>query len=154
MTSPALAVLLVLHVVAVVVGYGAVSATGAFARTCRTVPDPAGSERLLRFFDGTPNRAARLVFVVPLIGFALLGVEPSGEFTRAYPWVGLTIWMVTIGIATGALWPAEERIGALLRGKAEGGRAELERLCRVVERAAGACVALVVVAAAVMIARF
>jgi hypothetical protein len=154
MTGPATAVLLVAHVVAAVVAYGALAATGAFARAVRTAYDPFGSERLLRYFRPGHNLAARVLYLVPVFGFALLLTEPPGETTRIYPWVGLGIWTVSIAIATARVWPNEAAVQALLAaGTGPGARPALRQACRQLERATAALVVLFVAGVVVMIAR-
>ena len=148
------AILLVAHVVAVVVSYGALGLTGAYARVARTVDDPFSSERLARFFRPGHNLAGRVLFLVPFLGFALLFTEPSGDVTRAYPWIGLGIWTVSIAVATGGLWPAESDLQArLASGPAPGARAIVRAHAQSIERSAAALVICFLVAFVVMVAR-
>ena len=154
MTRPATAVLLVAHVVAVVVAYGALGLTGVYARTARTAVDPFDSDRLTRYFRPGHNLAARVLYLVPAFGFALLLAEPTTEFSRAYPWIGLGIWTVSIAIATSTVWPNEAAIQTLLAaGRTPGARTALRDRCRSLERATGVLVVLFVAGVVVMIAR-
>ena len=155
MSDPIGAILLIAHVIAAVIAYGALGATGAFAHAARTVDDPFSSESLLRFFRPGHNLASRVLYVIPLLGFALLFTEPSGDLTRAYPWIGVAIWTVSIAIATGWLWPAEHELQELLvTGAAPGARAVVRERARGVERAAIVLTGCFVVAFVVMVARF
>jgi hypothetical protein len=154
MTGPLPAAILVAHVVAVVCSYGALGATGAFARLARTAVDPFSSDQLRRFFRPGHNLAGRLLYVVPLLGFALLLAQPTSDFTRAYPWIGLAIWTVSIVIATGSLWPAEAEVQTLIAaGRAPGARTAVRDACRRVERASIALVVCFLGAFVVMVAR-
>jgi hypothetical protein len=154
MTGPVTAILLVAHVVAVVVAYGALGTTGVSARAARTATDPFASDRLARYFRPGHNLAARALYLVPAFGFGLLLAEPTTEFSRAYPWIGLTIWTVSIAIATSVVWPHEAEIQTILAGgRAPGARMALRAHCRAVERASGVLVVLFVAAVVVMIAR-
>lgn len=155
MSSPLGAILFLAHVLAVVISYGALGVTGAFARVARTVDDPFSSDRLARFFRPGHNVAGRVLYVVPLLGFALLFTEPNGEFTRVYPWIGLAIWTVSIAVAAGALWPAESDLQAVLAsGPAPGARATVRAHAAVIERSATVLVICFLVAFVVMVARF
>ncbi|HWD23999.1 MAG TPA: hypothetical protein VG368_00905 [Acidimicrobiales bacterium] len=148
------AILLIAHVVAVVVSYGALGVTGTFARIARTVDDPFSAERLTRFFRPGHNLAGRVLFLVPFLGFGLLFTEPSGDLTRAYPWIGLAIWTVSIAVATGRLWPAESDLQErLASGPAPGAREIVRAHARVIERSATVLVLCFLAAFVVMVAR-
>jgi hypothetical protein len=155
LSDPIGAILLVAHVTAAVIAYGALGATGAFARSARTVDDPFSQERLLRFFRPGHNVASQVLYAVPLLGLGVLFTEPSGDLTRAYPWIGVAIWTVSIGVATGWLWPAEHELQSLLAtGPAPGARAVVRGQARGVERAAIVLTGCFVVALVVMVGRF
>lgn len=137
--SVAYAVVTVAHVLAAVVSFGALGATGAYARAARLAagtPSPA----VRRYFAPGRNLAASALYVVPVFGFALLWMHHFDDASRPYPWVGLAAWVAAIGVAHAALWPAEATIQRALAG-GDGGVARgaaMEVACRRCERAAAA----------------
>ena len=157
--TPGYDLLLVAHVAAGVVGFGAIGASGIEARAGRRSPDPAHDLGLRRFFRPGPDWAGRVIFLVPVLGLALLfGGVPQDE-ALAYPWAGLGIWVAATGVATGACWPAERRAQRALAELADGRVAEpevLERFrsaCASMERAVGVISLLFLAAVAIMIAQ-
>jgi uncharacterized membrane protein len=106
-------VVLVLHVVCVVAGLVTVSTAAATARRLgrlvRTgVPLP---ETLRRYFRPGVNWGGRIIYGIPVFGFALLAMS-QGAYALGDGWVlgGLTLFLVVALLAEGVLWPAERRI--------------------------------------------
>jgi uncharacterized membrane protein len=106
-------VVLVLHVVCVVAGLVTVSTAAATARRLghlvRTgVPLP---ETLRRYFRPGVNWGGRIVYGIPVFGFALLAMS-QGAYALGDGWVlgGLCLFLVVALLAEGVLWPAERRI--------------------------------------------
>ena len=106
-------VVLVLHVVCVVAGLVTVSTAAATARRLgrlvRTgVPLP---ETLRRYFRPGVNWGGRIVYGIPVFGFALLAMS-QGAYALGDGWVlgGLALFLVVALLAEGVLWPAEQRI--------------------------------------------
>jgi hypothetical protein len=123
LSAPAYDVLLVLHVAAALLGFGAIAVAGLRARAGRRAADPAGDVTLRRFFAPGPDRPARAIFLVPLLGLVLLFGGDRQGVSSAWPWIGLAIWTVAAGLATGVCWPAErqaqEALGHLDAGTGE-----------------------------------
>jgi hypothetical protein len=165
MKSPVYDVLLVAHVLAAVIGFGALAATGSFAANARRADDPRASATLRSYFRPGRNWAGRVLYLLPLLGVALLAVGDHEGVGEAWPWIGLALWLVAAGIATGRLWPAEREIQHLLgeaAPAASGGRPSpmagargaepaLAGACRRAERAAALTSLCFVAALAVMI---
>lgn len=149
-SHPWYAVLVVAHVLAAVVGFGAIGMTGAYARQLRTTLEPFASAALVRFFRPGRNLAARTILLVPVFGGAV--VAPSGDAHRLYPYLGLAVWLAATGVASGLIWPAEARIQGLvaIRSTDTAAIAALARRC---ERGATVTSLLFVTALAVMIAQ-
>jgi len=157
--TPGYDLLLVAHVAAGVVGFGAIGASGVEARAGRRSPDPARDLALRRFFAPGVDWAARVVFLVPILGLPLLfGAAPQDE-SLAYPWVGLGLWVAATGVATASCWPAERRAQQVLARLAEApgseptALAEFRQACTAMERAVGVISLLFLAAVAVMIAQ-
>jgi uncharacterized membrane protein len=110
-TGAAFDVVLLLHVACVVVGTGSVVVGGLQARRLQRAgagPVPAD---LRGYFAPGPNWAGRVLYGVPIFGFALLGMS-DGFFELADGWVlyGFVLWILAVAVAEGVLWPTERRI--------------------------------------------
>lgn len=114
--------LLVCHGVCALGGLAAVMVTG--IQSYRVLRLPAGGDlpaSLRRYFMPGVNWVARILYGVPVFGFALLGAS-RGAYGLDDVWVmiGLSIWVVVIGLGEGLLWPTERRVqGALERGRGD-----------------------------------
>jgi hypothetical protein len=157
-STPAYDLLLVAHVLAALVGLGAIAAAGVAASSGRGSPDPVSDESVRRFFKPGPDWPARAIYLVPLLGLALLFGGDRGDAHAAWPWIGLGLWIVAAGLATGVTWPAERNAQnalAELRGAPpETSRAllwQFRESCRRIEVAAGAISVCFVAAIVVMI---
>ncbi|MCU1490019.1 MAG: hypothetical protein JWM85_1424 [Acidimicrobiaceae bacterium] len=107
-------VLVALHALVAVVGFGALAATGAYASALRRSGPEGASAAARRYFAPGRNLAPYALFAVPALGVALLGLHHWHDLSVPYPWVGLVLWVVAAGLATGVSFPAEREIKALL----------------------------------------
>ncbi|MGO9854715.1 MAG: hypothetical protein ACLPYY_06720 [Acidimicrobiales bacterium] len=110
-------VVLLLHVGCVVVGLvttlAAATTAGRLRRLLRSsAPLP---ETLRRYFRPGVNWAGRVVYGIPVFGFALLAMS-QGAYALGESWVlaGLAIFAAAALLAEGVLWPAERRLQAAL----------------------------------------
>jgi uncharacterized membrane protein len=110
--KPAFDLLLIGHVASAIFGFGALATSGVQAvRLRRNGP----GSTVVRYFAPGVNWVGRVVYGVPLFGFALLA-DSHGHLRIGDAWVvaGLVLWALAIGAAEGLLWPAERRIQAAL----------------------------------------
>ena len=105
--------LVVLHVLSSVVGFGAVVATGACAGVARRAP---AAQSALRYFRPGRNWASHSLLLVPVFGAALEAANGWPDIGRAWPWAALGIWAVAAAAGLAVHWPAERRIQVLLHG--------------------------------------
>ena len=121
-------VLVALHVVTAVAGFGAVAVSGAYGALGRhgdQAPDTAGDVE--RYFS-SPGRLEYLVLVAPLFGIAAMGVRPGGrEFGELWAVCGVAIWVAAGGLLTAVVRPAERQIRAA-GGEPEGAAPAARRL--------------------------
>lgn len=157
-SGPAYDLLLVSHVVVALVGFGAIAVAGLAASSSRRSDNPASDAATLRFFKQGPDWPARTIFLVPMLGLALLFGGDRTDLHAAWPWIGLCIWVVAAGIASGVCWPAERSAQATLEELTAAPADELASLvaefrasCRTMELATGAISVCFVAAVAVMI---
>lgn len=109
-------VLVGLHVLCAVIGFGAVAVSGAYGAIGRH----AGSgrtrhqttEEVRRYFS-SPSSLEYLLLVAPVFGVAAMAVRPGGsEFGHFWAVAGVVIWVAAGGLLTAVVRPAERRIRA------------------------------------------
>jgi hypothetical protein len=152
-------ILLMLHVLCAVVGFGTMVVTGVEAARARRGPSAPGAEGVRRYFRPGVNWAGRALYGVPVFGFSLIetsdGVFRSGD---GFVVVGLMVWLLATLLAELVVWPGERRIQVEL---VEGWDADtdvavtrsLDRDCRHVAAAAAALAVLFVAATVIMVGK-
>jgi uncharacterized membrane protein len=131
------ATVVVLHVLSAVVGFGAVFLTGLYAGLARR----RVSEAARRYFRPGPNWAARGLYLVPVLGVALVETSHGADrYAQTWVWVPVLLWVLVAALAQAVVWPGERRIQRLVAESPPAGggarQVELDRACRRVERAA------------------
>jgi uncharacterized membrane protein len=136
-------VLVGLHVVCAVVGFGSVAVSGVYGASARRSGDQGASEETARYFRarGWPEL---LILAVPVFGAAAVGVRPDGaDFGEVWVIGGLVVWAVAAALLVAVVRPAENRI--------RGGAADLRNPGARLMWAGAASDLLFVVALALMI---
>ncbi len=108
LSNPWYALVVIVHVLLAVIGFGALGMTGAYARLVRVSQDPWHAPALQRYFRPGKNIGARAIYLVPVFGAIALGF--SHDVHHLFPYLGLGIWLIATGVASGMLWPAEAKI--------------------------------------------
>jgi hypothetical protein len=122
-------ILVALHIVSAVVGFGAVVATGVLAAVVgRDRASPAAA----RYFRPGRNWVAHSLLLVPFFGAGLEASSGFPDVRLAWPYIALAIWLVASAVASAVHWPAEQRIQALLPAAPAppAASAELAAACR------------------------
>lgn len=72
-------------------------------------------ERLRRFYRPGRNLAGRVLFLVPVLGLALVA-DSGGLSMFSQPWLagGVAAWLLAATVAEGALWPADRHLRAVI----------------------------------------
>jgi uncharacterized membrane protein len=114
-------VVLVLHILCAIVGFGAVLLNGLYAAQ---VTKHRGAEGVA--IAEANHRASKVamyfVYAVILLGFALVGMSDKlFKFGQTWVWLAIVLVIAAIGIAHGAIVPREKKIIELLREEAGGG---------------------------------
>lgn len=105
-------VLVGLHVVCAVVGFGSVAVSGAYGAIGRRARAGDGVEEVRRFF-GSGSGMQHLLLVAPVFGIAAMAVRPGGsEFGQVWAVSGLVLWALAAAVLFGAVRPAERAIRA------------------------------------------
>ncbi len=103
-------VLVGLHVVCAVVGFGSVAISGVYGASARRSEDRGASEETARYFRsrGWPEL---LILAVPVFGAVAIGFRPEGaDFGDVWVIGGLVVWAVAATLLVGVVRPAENRI--------------------------------------------
>ncbi|HZP30520.1 MAG TPA: DUF2269 family protein [Acidimicrobiia bacterium] len=132
-------VVLVLHILCAIVGFGAVMLNGVYAAQVRS---RRGSEGLaIAEANFRVSKVAMyFVYAVILLGFALVGMsDKAWKFDQTWIWLAIVLWVAAVGVAHGAIVPREKQVVALLReqvvagdgpGAAAGSEIRIEQLMR------------------------
>jgi len=161
-TGPAFDLVLLAHVLAVAVSVGTVGVSGIQAFRLSRVPTGSGPRATLEnYYAPGTNWAGRLLFAVPLLGLALVGMS-HGYYHFSDDWIlqGIALWVVAAMLAEGVLWPAERQIQELVHsmvvdgGADQGARVDpLAATCRRAWCCAAALVVILVLATVLMVAQ-
>jgi hypothetical protein len=157
-TGPGYDLLVVLHALSAVIGFGAVGVTGTYAARARSAPEPRKDPRLGRYFRPGTNWAERSLLLTPLLGGLVLGVGDRPAVSQPWPWIGLGCWAIAAAIASAWSWPAERRIQDWLGAPADceevtNDLAQFQRECRVVVRTSSVISVCFFVAVVVMVSQ-
>jgi uncharacterized membrane protein len=107
-------VLVVLHVICAVVGFGSLALSGVYGFTSRHPAGPEAVEEARRYFR-SPGRLELAVLAVPVFGVAALGVQPGGGgLGQLWALLALGIWLTVTIVLIGVIRPAEARLRAVL----------------------------------------
>lgn len=118
-SSPVFGILLVAHITAALVGFGALGATGIQGWRLARTRDPARLVAIRRYFRPGVNWAARCVYLVPVFGVALI-VASGGTYRPedTFVQVGIGLWVAAVLTGELLVWPAERVVQRALAGQA------------------------------------
>jgi uncharacterized membrane protein len=146
-------VVVLAHVLAAFIGFGAVGVAGVYALVLRR-RGPV-SESVVRYYRPGVNWVGRVLFVVPVLGFVLIGMSHRDHgYSLADGWVmiGLTLWAVAALAAEMVLWPTERSLQQLVASGDWDATAHKSLSARVAWTS-GALVVIFLVAVVVMVAK-
>lgn len=154
-TGPAFTVVLVCHVAAVLAGMVVLAASGISAARLAAAGSREVPGAVRAYFSPGPSPAGRVLWLVPALGAALIGMS-GGDYALGQGWVvlGLALWGAVIALCEGVVWPAERRVRAALAG-APGGppTPAAVRASHLVLASASGALGLLVAATVVMVAK-
>ena len=107
---------LLLHLVAVVIGFGGVLLNGVYGAQAKQRPGPGGLAITEANFFVSTKFAEIALYLVPLFGFALVGLSDSAwEFSQT--WISLSIILYVIGLANAqfVLIPTQRKMIEMMR---------------------------------------
>jgi uncharacterized membrane protein len=106
--------LLVVHILSVVVGIGAVMLNGLYAQQVRKRQGPAGRAVFEANFYVT-GIAEYVIYTIPIWGILLIATSDSAwKFSQTWIWLALLLYVVALGIAHAVMIPNSKRILSLM----------------------------------------
>jgi hypothetical protein len=143
-------IVLLAHVLAAAIGFGAVAVAGVYALALRRSGPTTESVR--RYYRPGVNWAGRVLFLVPVFGVALVAMS-HGDWSYSDVWiaVGLMLWAISALVAEMALWPTERKLQEAVSNP--DGTAEVSKACLQVAGMALALIVVLVVATVLMVAK-
>lgn len=143
-------IVLLTHVLSVVASFGVVAVAGSYALALRRPGPPSDTVR--RYYRPGANWAGRTLFLVPVLGVALVAMS-GGDWSYAEVWVfgGIVLWTAAALLAELVLWPGERWLqSAAAQSPAPD---DLRRRCLTVAATAGLIAGALVAASVIMVAK-
>jgi uncharacterized membrane protein len=107
-------VLLVLHILSSIIGFGAVMLNGLYASQAQRRPVPAGRAVSEANF-AVSSIAEYFIYAIPVFGTLLvLASHDAFKFSQAWVWTSMVLYVLAIGISHSILIPGHKKINALL----------------------------------------
>ena len=150
-------VVLLAHVATALVGLGAMAATGISAARAARGPSAPGATSVRRYFQPGANIAGRTVYLVPILGSALVAMSQHRyEFSDRFVAFGIVLWLLAVGLAETVVWPGEKEISRAVSGDWDGAASEggMATICRRVTATSALVVVIFVLGTVVMFAQF
>jgi uncharacterized membrane protein len=147
--STAYKIVLVLHILATILGFGSVMLNGVYASEIRKRPGPEGSAIADANYKVSFGVAMWFIYAIPVLGLALVGMsDKAWKFGQTWVWLSLVLWFALVGVVHGVHRPNVRQLDELVRsGSADA--AEMERRSRLAATI-GTVLSLMVVATLVL----
>ena len=116
-------VVLLLHILCAIVGFGGVMLNGVYAVASRKAIGH-GATAIVRANAKATKIAEVFIYAVPVLGFGLVGM--SGDvwsFSQTWVWLATVLYLVALAISLGALLPAARQYERLVTQVEAGGQA-------------------------------
>ncbi len=143
---------LVLHILAVIIGFGGMFISGFYGNEARNRPGREGlavAETTMKVTGLIPTMA---VYAVPVLGILLILLsDDTWKFSQAWVSMSFVVYIVLMGLATGVQVPAIRKMLALRAGADGGPTAEMAALGKKVATVSGIVNVLWVVAVFLMV---
>jgi uncharacterized membrane protein len=142
-------IVLVLHILAAIVGFGSVMLNGVYASEARKRPGAEGGAIAEANYRVSWKIAMWFIYAIPVLGLALVGMsDKAWKFSQTWVWLSLVLWFAVVGVAHGVHRPNVRRLDELIKSP-NPDVAELERRERLAATM-GAVMSVLVVAALVL----
>jgi uncharacterized membrane protein len=106
--------LLLLHILSIVVGIGAVMLNGLYASQSQKRPGPGG-RAVSEANYAVSMVAENFIYVIPVFGILLvIFSDGAWEFSQAWVWLSIVVYVIALGISHSVLIPGHRRVNGLL----------------------------------------
>jgi hypothetical protein len=142
-------IVLVLHILAAIIGFGSVMLNGVYASEARKRPGPEGGAIAEANYRVSWKIAMWFIYAIPVLGLALVGMsDKAWKLGQTWVWLALVLWFAVVGVAHGVHRPNVRRLDELIKSQ-NPDVAELERRERLAATM-GAVMSVLVVASLVL----
>ena len=107
-------IVLLLHIIAAIVGFGGVVLNGLYAMHSQKRPGPAG--RAVSEANYSVSMVAeKFIYAVPVLGVLLVLLSKDAfSFGTTWVWLSLVVYVLALGLSHSVMIPNHRRINALL----------------------------------------
>lgn len=108
--------MVLLHLITVIVGFGGVILNGLYAAQARKRPPAEGLAIMEANTFVSMQVAEKFIYAVPIFGFAAMGMSDEVyKFTQTWIWLSLLVYVIALGVSHAVLMPAVKRMLELQR---------------------------------------
>jgi len=142
-------IVLVLHILAAIVGFGSVMLNGVYGAEVRKRGGAEGAAIADANYRVSFGVAMYVIYTIPVLGLALVGMsDKAWKFSQTWVWLALLLWFVLVGLVHGVHRPNVRQLDELVRNGSTD-VAEMERRARLASTM-GAVLSLIVVVTLVL----
>jgi uncharacterized membrane protein len=103
-------VVLLLHVLCAIIGFGTVFLNGLYGREAKQRPGPGGAAITAANYN-VSKVAEYFIYAVFILGFALVGMsDKAWKFGQTWVWLAIVLYLVGIAVSHGILFPSARRM--------------------------------------------
>lgn len=114
-TSGIYRLVLVLHILSAIVGFGAVLLNGIYADEIKKHQGPEGIAIFDANWRASVKWGEKFIYAVPIFGLALVGMSDKViKFSHTWVWLALVLYVIALGIVHGIHLPNLRRMRALM----------------------------------------
>jgi hypothetical protein len=113
-------ILLVLHILCAIIGFGAVYLNALYGQQIRKRRGAEGIAIYEANFFVT-GIGQYFIYAVFVFGFILVAASNAWKFSQTWVWLAMTFYVIALGVSHGILLPAVRRMGVLMKELAAAG---------------------------------
>jgi uncharacterized membrane protein len=114
-------IVLLLHILCAIVGFGTVILNGLYGREAKRRPGPGGLA-ITEANLAVSVIAEYFIYAVFVFGLALVGMsDKAWKFSQTWIWLAVVLYVIGIGVSHGVLFPAAKKMKSLATELVAGG---------------------------------
>ncbi|HUQ38783.1 MAG TPA: DUF2269 family protein [Acidimicrobiales bacterium] len=114
-------VLLLLHILAAIFGFGGVVLNGVYGARAKARGPNGGLAIAEANFHVTEKWAAKFIYAVPVLGVGLVVMSDGVfELSQMWVWLSLILFFTAMGISHGVMFPTAKKMQSLMRDMESG----------------------------------